>query len=136
MVLASLVGLFLGLVVNSLSRNWTATPLVLLLCFAPMIALGGRLWPLPELSLPLRLAAAAMPSRWAFEGLLLMEADANLPVPAIGGPPGPTIDFAETYFPAGTERMGPWADATALGSMLLGLVGLVGFISRPSRSDP
>jgi pSer/pThr/pTyr-binding forkhead associated (FHA) protein len=136
MVMASLVGLFLGLVVNSLSQVWMATPLVLLLCFAPMIALGGRLWPLPELSSPIRVVAAAMPSRWAFEDLLLMEADANRSVPGIGGPPQPAIDIAEPYFPAATERMGPWADATALGSMLLGLVGLVGFISRPSQSDP
>jgi hypothetical protein len=89
-------GLRLGLLVSPFSRSRKATPLVLLLAFAPTIAVGGRLWPVPELSPAVRAVAAAMPSHWAFEDLLLMKADANPPVPTIGGPPVSRIDIAET----------------------------------------
>ena len=65
---ASVVGLLFGLMVAALNPDWQTIAAILLLSFVSMIALGGRLWPLPEMSLPLRLAAAAMPSRWAFEG--------------------------------------------------------------------
>jgi pSer/pThr/pTyr-binding forkhead associated (FHA) protein len=138
MVMASAVGLFLGLVVNVCGRSWIVTPLVLLLCFAPMIALGGRVWPLADLKPPFPLAAAAMPSRWAFEGLLLLETvHSSARVMPEGTDLAKDRDLAETYFPIGSERMGPAADATALVSMLIGMAGLLGFmVSRPSRSDP
>lgn len=136
MLMASLVGFLLGVVITSLSRIRIVVAIILLLCFAPMIALGGRLWPVADLAPALRWAAAAMPSRWAFEHLLLLEADANPPVPAIGGPPVQRIDIAEPFFPAATERMGTRADALALGSMLVGLAGLLAFICYPWRTDP
>ena len=135
MVMASAVGLLLGLIVTAFSRTWITTPLVLLLCFAPMIALGGRLWPLPALSPPISLASSTMPSRWAFEGLLLMEADAIPTVPATGDAPSelPPIDLAEPYFRAGTERMGAKADVLALVFMVIGLAGAGAFISGRSK---
>jgi len=137
MVMASAVGLLFGLIVSAFSRTWITTPLVLLLCFAPMIVLGGWLWPAPAPSLPIRVAMSAMPSRWAFEGLLLLESDSHPPptTPEESDATG-NQDFAESFFPAGSERMGPGADATALASMLLGLAAVVGFISRPSRAVP
>ena len=129
MLLASVVGLLLGLIVTAFSRTWITTPLVLLVCFAPMIAAGGRLWPLPELSPPICLATSAMPSRWAFEGLLLMEADASPTMPAPDHvPPELSIDLAEPYFRAKHERMGTWADALALAGILIGLAVFLGVI--------
>ena len=65
LMLASAVGLLVGLVVTGVSRHWLTTPIVLLLCFVPMIALGGRIWPLQALHSPAKWASAAMPSRWA-----------------------------------------------------------------------
>jgi hypothetical protein len=133
-LLASAVGLLFGLIVTAFSRTWITTPLVLLLCFAPMIALGGRLWPLPELSPPISLATSAMPSRWAFEGLLLMEADAIPTVPTSGDDPQEMpIDLAEPYFRADTERMGATADALALVFMVIGLAGAGAFVSGRSK---
>ena len=97
--------------------------------FRTMIAAGGRLWPLPELSPPICLATSAMPSGWAFEGLLLMEADASPTMPAPDHvPPELSIDLAEPYFRAKHERMGTWADALALAGILIGLAVFLGVI--------
>jgi hypothetical protein len=81
-----------------------------------------------------RAIANALPSRWAFEGLLLLEADArpgrepaDEPMPK-GGP-----DLAETYFPAETERTGPRGAAMALAFLLVGLTASAAFTARASR---
>ena len=63
-----------------------------------------------------------MPSRWAFEGLLLLEPPPDTSRPGSQGPePDRERDLAEEYFPADSERMGPEADGIALASMLIGL---------------
>ncbi len=137
MVMASSVALLFGLIVAAVSRAWITTSLVLLLSFLLMLALGGWLWPAPAPSLTIRFAMSAMPSRWAFEGLLLMERDAIPPMADDGtAPPELPIDLAEPYFPAATERMGTRADAMALGFMVVGLTVAAGFISLSSTRSP
>jgi hypothetical protein len=79
-----------------------------------------------------RTVAAALPSRWAFEGLLLLEADGR-PAPAPAVLPAPVDDLAEPYFPAETERMGVEADATALGATAVGLAAAAALIATGSR---
>jgi hypothetical protein len=78
-----------------------------------------------------------MPSRWAFEGLFLLEADQHR---AIAAPDetdtSQTHDPIEEYFPVDSERMGITADAMTLGSMLIGLAAVTLFISGLSRPDP
>ena len=102
-----------------------------------MIAFGGWIWPLPKMSPPVQLVAEAMPSRWAFEGLILLETDQDqAPVNSKESDAGPNHDFAEEFFPADSERMGVRADAMALGSMLIGLAALAVFISGRSRPGP
>ena len=49
-------------------------------------------------------------------------------------PAEPARDLAEPYFPAAAVRMGPKADAIALGFMLIGLAAAAAFISSTSRS--
>jgi pSer/pThr/pTyr-binding forkhead associated (FHA) protein len=126
MTLASAVGLNLGLVVGTQTRSAVATLLILGLLLVPSIVLGGRIWRLPQMNPAMRLAATAVPSRWAFEGLLLSGSDttSNL-APA---------DLAEPYFPAETERMGTLADALALALMAIGLAGAWVFISLFSKA--
>ena len=70
-----------------------------------------------------------MPSRWAFEGLLLLEGERH-------APPAAAADLAEQYFRAGSERMGPKADAMALGFMLIGLAAAVAYLSAVERPSP
>jgi hypothetical protein len=118
LLLTTAVGLALGWAVFSMIPSPAIAGCVLALAFLAMMFLGGRIRPLPD-SGALAGVAAAMPSRWAFEGLLLLEAERQAP-PDVG-------DLAEGFFPAATERMGPKADAMALGFMLIGLAGAAGF---------
>jgi len=133
LVLVSGVALSFGLVVTGLVRFLPAAFGVLFLSFLVMVALGGWAWPIPELSPTARIAAATMPSRWAFEGLLLLEPPLD-PSPVKSGAlqPAPQRDLAEDYFPAESERMGPEADGIALAAMLISLSSLAALISaRP-----
>jgi pSer/pThr/pTyr-binding forkhead associated (FHA) protein len=143
LVLASAVGVALGRVVASIVPCARVMSLAALgLIFLPMILLGGPLLPLPRLGLAPRLVADVLPSRWAFEGLLLLESDrrpTRLPTasadaiePAASNP----SDMAERYFPAVSERMGPLAVFLALAATLAGLLGLSALVGadRPITS--
>jgi pSer/pThr/pTyr-binding forkhead associated (FHA) protein len=130
MVMVATVGMFLASAVTVLAPTWAIAAAGLFGLFVPMVALGGRLWPLPDIAQPARFVAYAMPSRWAFEGLLLLESSVREPT-VTGGD-----DLAASFFPADSERMGPKADALALGSMLLGLAATAVFISSGRHSVP
>jgi hypothetical protein len=134
LVMASLLGLLFGLVVTALAPSKAAAVVILLASFICMIAFGGWIWPLPAISPPIRLFAQAMPSRWAFEGLFLLETGATPPPFKNTGAERP--DLGEKYFPVESERMGPRADAAALGSMLIGLAALAAFIRGNCRTGP
>jgi pSer/pThr/pTyr-binding forkhead associated (FHA) protein len=132
--LASAVGLLVGLVIVSLAPRpeaaWGAVALAMLICWA----LGGGQGSPTGSSSPGRAIAAALPSRWAFEGLLLLESDQRLlPEGAMRTEVARGQDLAEAFFPAGSERMGTKADTLALGLMVLGLTAAAAFIAaRPS----
>jgi pSer/pThr/pTyr-binding forkhead associated (FHA) protein len=134
LVMTSLVGFFLGLVASNPVRNKAAAASVLLICFVAMTALSGWIRPLWKMNPPVQLIAEAMPSRWAFEGLLLLEADQHRAIAAADeSDAAPDHDLAEEFFPADSARMGVSADAMALGSMAIGLAALALFISGLSR---
>jgi hypothetical protein len=110
---------------------------VLIPSFALMIALSGWILPMPEMSPILRPAAAVMPSRWAFEGLLLLEAEGRaVPANLSDSTPDRNHDLAEGFFPLESERMGLRADAMALVFMLTGLTAGAAFIELGSKSSP
>lgn len=133
LVMGAGVGLSLGLVVFALSRSPVATAAVMLLSLLPMIALGGWIRPLPAMSRTVRPVAEAMPSRWAFEGLLLLETDRRPPPQE--SEPSLDRDVSEDVFPAESERMGVTADAMALGFMLIGLTAVTAFVSLGSKAS-
>jgi hypothetical protein len=129
LLLTSAVGLVLGLLVFRLIRAPIPAVAVLLLAFLAMMAMGGRIWPISAFR-PAAPLAAAMPTRWAFEGLLLLENERRPPSDTTERPDADRAeDLAEGYFRADSERMGPKADAMALGFMLIGLVGASAYIS-------
>jgi pSer/pThr/pTyr-binding forkhead associated (FHA) protein len=131
--LASAVGLALGLLVFSLIRSPIAASAVLMVVFVAMVALGGRIWRLPASSPAARIAEAT-PSRWAFEGLLLLENEGReWPAQSEEEGAARTDDPAEGFFPAESERMGTQADAMALGSMFIGLAGAAAFMASGSK---
>ena len=78
--LAALVGVTIGLLVSAVARTSEVAAGVLPLVILPMVILGGVLLPLHDLPrgpIPMHVIAGMMPSRWAFESLLLPEADAR-----------------------------------------------------------
>lgn len=136
-VMASLAALFFGLSIAAVARSWAATAAVLLACLMLMIVLGGRIWPLPAMPAPVRWLAEAMPARWAFEGLFLLEtAQHREPLVALPAETVESTDLVDDLFPATSDRMGSRADAMALGSMLIGLAALAVFAWAPAGRDP
>jgi hypothetical protein len=75
------------------------------------------------------MAASVLPTRWAFEGLLLLESGRD-PRGEPGGDPPRARDLAAVYFPEETERMGVRAGTIALGAMLIGLAAGAAFLSE------
>jgi ABC-type multidrug transport system ATPase subunit len=124
---ASLVGVGLGLVVSALARTSAAAvsllPIVLLL----MVIFGGAMQPVHRMTDAAQVVCQAIPSRWAFEGLLLCEnrhhALFNRPLFRItpaGIPEQYTQaeDLAEWYFPQDLPRSTTTRCRQALGGML------------------
>ena len=102
----------------------------------PLGLLGGQWTPFHRFPPVIRTLAGFVPTRWTFEGLLLLD---RIRRPVTVNPPDqtqrPGRDVAEEFFPAETDRMGVKADALALVTMLIGLAGAVVFISVSSRPD-
>ncbi len=127
--LAALIGVAVGLLLSALARTpeiaISLVPLVLL----PMVILGGMLAPTHKMSDSVRWLASAMPSRWAFEGVLIVESR-DFPKLAIPAPPvpGQTVpaaagdpkDLAEDRFPA--QGRSTLAGVTAVSCAMLALL--------------
>ena len=133
LVLASGVGLALGLLIVVVSPRptlaWAILPVIVLL----MWLFGGQWRPLHRMSAVAGAVSSFLPSRWAFEGLALLEADQRqMARIADGSDSDIDHDFAEDYFPQ-ADRMGVRADVMALGAMLFGLTGAVAFISASAK---
>jgi hypothetical protein len=126
LLLTSAVGLSLGLAVLALTRSPRMTAAVLIAAFLAMLVSGKWTSTL----------TAAMPSRWAFEGLLVQEADAG-PTwrPPGGGQAVGPRDLAEKYFPAATRRMGALASVLALGGMFGALACFLGMMRWTSPAQ-
>jgi ABC-type multidrug transport system ATPase subunit len=87
---AALVGGAIGLVISASLSTAEAAAGVLPILLLPMIVLGGILVPLGELPSVTRPLAAATPSRWAFEGLVVPEALARPRVRRVAPEPDAT----------------------------------------------
>jgi hypothetical protein len=133
LVLASAVGLALGLVIMALDPAGKLTPIALPVALLLLWLLGGQVIPLFRLPPVL---PGFVPSRWTFEGLLLLESAQRGEIARAEDPhAAPIKDPADYYFPIDSERMGVKADVLALGAMLIGLAGTAGFISWAARPE-
>ena len=133
LILASWVGLAVGFLIVMLAPQPSIAWAGLAVALLALGLFGGGPWSLPRSVLPIRLASNAAPTRWAFEGLLVSESASRPAIrPALAAKKAPGRDLAEDYFPIETDRMGPRADAMALGSMLIGLIGLGCFVVKVS----
>jgi ABC transport system ATP-binding/permease protein len=75
--ISSLVGSAVGLCVSARASTTEAAIAMLPLILLPVIALGGGLAPIKELPTLIQQVAKIVPSRWAFEATLLLEAQKN-----------------------------------------------------------
>lgn len=73
LLLASLVGLGCGLLLSAYARTSEVAISLVPTLLLPMIMLGGAMAPLPDMSRPVRAVAQAMPTRWSFEALMVLE---------------------------------------------------------------
>jgi ABC-type multidrug transport system ATPase subunit/pSer/pThr/pTyr-binding forkhead associated (FHA) protein/ABC-type multidrug transport system permease subunit len=125
LLLAAMTAVMVGLFVSAAVRSVEAASGVLPLVILPMVILGGILLPLPEMPGPTVLLADAMPSRWAFEGLFVPEAEVRptIELPADDGVEilGETrvTDLAEGWFPVDGWRSGPDTPVWMLGVLCL-----------------
>jgi pSer/pThr/pTyr-binding forkhead associated (FHA) protein len=127
MVLASAVGAAIGSLIRTIAPRPGIAMAVALAAVAVMGLVQGLATNRSGIAGPV---ADATPSRWAFEGLLLMESDRR---EAVAGGAG---DLAEPYFSAASDRSGVRACAMALGFMLAGLAASAAFIARGWSEGP
>ncbi len=140
LLLTALVGVALGLMISALASTPELAGTSFTLALLSMIILGGALLPVRQMSPPVRPVCYAIPSRWAFEAMLVLEAKARpelgpVPgaVPPAPPPPGPaaeTEDMAEQHFPKKDGRVGTGGAAGTLGVLLVILVVAVHLILK------
>jgi ABC-type multidrug transport system ATPase subunit len=137
--LASTVGVALGLLISALARTSEVAIAFLPLSILPLLIFGGALQSIHKMHPALGAACQLIPSRWAFEGLLVLETEQRPLAPELAGVPLPEAggamtsaprDMAELYFPAQTDRMGPWAAVIALAGTLVFLAAITAVALR------
>jgi len=82
LLITSLVGVGIGLLVSTVARTSEVAIACLPLVLLPMVILGGILQPRHEMNWTAKWSSQLMPSRWAFESLLVMEANERAAAPA------------------------------------------------------
>lgn len=136
LVLIAVIGVGVGLLLSALARTSEVAIAILPIVLLTMVVLGGALQTLPKMHEATRLVTTAIPTRWAFEGMLLLETPKRptFTPPTIPGLPEPKDevkdqDMAETYFPRKDYRTSVRTCLLALGIMLVVLwVAIMGIL--------
>ena len=130
--LASIVGVAIGLTLSAIARTTEIAIAFLPIILLPMVILGGILQPVHKMNQVVQIISNGMASRWAFEGLLLLETEnrdtlsAMIPgndgksLPFVENKAAPPKDMAEKFFPKDSDRFGIVISITAL-LVLLGI---------------
>lgn len=143
LMLASTLGVAIGLFVSSLAPSSEFAVAMLPIVILPMVMLGGVLQPIPEMGFAGRAVTYVTPSRWSFEAVLLVEASKKENWDPDWAPDIPTLgsdeddsnsdepkDIAETFFPVGEHRSGIPICLFVLGVMLTITITVVALILR------
>lgn len=128
LMLSSLVGVALGLLVSAIARNSSAAVSLLPVILLLMVILGGAMQPIHRMTDAARVVCSAVPSRWAFEGMLLVESEhqpyfhpSPSTIPPYPGFPQERLyeqDMAEYYFPQAEQRSSLATCSGGLAAML------------------
>lgn len=119
--LAAIVGVLIGLMTSALARSAEAAAGILPLVILPMVILGGILMPLNELPRAAEWASDLIPSRWAFEGLLVQESS-HRPLMEVTA-------MADQWFPISTTTQPGWRHSAMTPSLVLLAMGMAGILS-------
>lgn len=113
--LVAMVGVGIGLTISSIARTSEVALGVLPLVILPMVLLGGLVSPVHDLGAAEPLAHL-VPSRWAYEAKLLLEAEYQEEGKTIDPETNKQVpfDIAEAHFPEDDERMGVTAAVLAI----------------------
>jgi ABC-type transport system involved in multi-copper enzyme maturation permease subunit len=125
LLLTAFVGVALGLLVSSLARTSEVAIALMPLILLPMVILGGALF--PKHKMPAPALADCMPSRWAYEAMLVLETEEHLALPSAqnsASSSAPLRDMAEASFPR-SDRIGAAGCTAILAGMLAALVGAI-----------
>ncbi len=128
LILSALVGVAFGLLISAVARSSSAAVSLLPVMLLLMVILGGALQPVNRMTEAARVVCCMVPSRWAFEGMLLEES-AHQPhfqptpftLPPYAGFPKERFceqDMAEYYFPKTEERSSSTLSRGNLAAML------------------
>ena len=110
LVITSLVGMALGLLLSARAPSSEVAISLVPLALLPMVILGGILQPPHKMALVAEGLSSVMPSRWAFEAMLVMESDERPESPAWQAPgelERKSEDVAERYFPESSRSSAP-----------------------------
>ncbi len=119
LLLASFVGLAVGLTISALAKTTETAVAIVPLVLLPMVILGGTMKPVHKLPGSVKPISAIMPSRWAFEALLVQESEKhNILTDLASGIPNLEMDLAAPFFPV-NDRRPPQESILILGSMFL-----------------
>jgi hypothetical protein len=131
LLLASFVGLALGLTISALAKTTETAVAIVPLVLLPMVILGGTMKPIHRLPSSVKPISAVMPSRWAFESLLCQESSRHSVLPGLPGVLQATgLDLATPFFPV-EERSSPEESNFILGAMFLVLAfGTCGILRK------
>jgi ABC transport system ATP-binding/permease protein len=105
LLISSMIGAGLGLNISAISKTTESAIALLPVILLPIVALAGGMRPIYELSKPGRIISTVIPSRWALEANLLLEAKAREWAPAEpsstpNAPADCPIDIAQQSFPS------------------------------------
>ncbi len=128
LTLASLVGVSLGLLISAVARSSSAAVSLLPILLLLMVIQGGAMQPIHRMTDAARIVGHAVPSRWAFEGMLLVESAHQplfhpspttlLPYPGFPMERFREQDMAEYYFPQAEQRSSCETSGGVLTAML------------------
>jgi len=79
--LSAMVGTAVGLILSALARTSEVAIALLPVVLLPMVILGGSIQPIHKMHRASRLMCQFVPTRWAFEGLALVEGRPSPPFP-------------------------------------------------------
>jgi ABC-type multidrug transport system ATPase subunit len=137
LLLTALCGVAVGLCLSALARTSEAAIALLPIVLLVLAILEGMMQPIHRMPRFLQTLCKIIPSRWAFEGMILLES-AHRPQepPPLEPVPSPVVelphlrDMAELYFPRESERRSVPICAAALAFLILLLNGLIHVILR------